>query len=48
MYKLILTAEQEEPNCSYCDRQDKCDGSFCGPDYGWALYYRVAEEKVED
>lgn len=44
--KIILTADDEEPNCMCCDNQDKCTGENCGPEYGWFRYRRVKE--IED
>lgn len=44
--RMVLNADDdEEPNCSYCDGQDKCDGKYCGPEYGWIRYYRVTENE---
>lgn len=45
LIEIVKTADHEEPSCCNCEDQDKCDGEYCGPEYGWSRYYRVIENE---
>lgn len=45
--KKVYTADDEEPNCNLRDCYDSCDGTYCGPEYGWWKYKRTEIIKKE-
>ena len=46
-YRLILSADDEEPNCMKCDNADRCSGDRCGPEYGWAGYRSTRDVRLD-
>ena len=43
MRLIKLTADDEFPDCGKCHNSKCSTGEFCGPEYGWAGYYRVID-----
>lgn len=49
MDEKYYTADMEEPDCMRCANVT-ADGAckYCGPEYGWNEYYRMAEMADEE
>lgn len=40
MYTKRYTADDEFPDCGKCHNNHCGKGEYCGPEYGWARYFR--------
>lgn len=50
MDEKYYTADMEEPDCMRCANVTEGYGvcKYCGPEYGWNEYYRMAEMADEE
>ena len=40
MHTKRYTADDEFPDCGRCHNTLCSEGEYCGPEYGWARYFR--------